>query len=84
MWEDFHKHNRMVRAEECPALECPDCHNNLIVRTKPDASSDLFLWCAVDDIYIQPGMEMHHQIKNTIRLVELQRTATTGIMETTD
>src|ERR1044072_3494560 len=73
MWADFHKYSRLAREGIVPALECPDCQNNLIVRTKFDASSDLYLWCAVDDKYIKPGLEMHHQIKSAIKEVERAR-----------
>src|ERR1041384_879494 len=74
MWSDFHKYNQLVRDNIAPALECPDCHNNLILRTKLDASSDLYLWCPIDDKYIKPGLEMHHQIKSAIKEVERART----------
>ena len=70
MWSEFHKYNRYAREGIVPALECPDCHNNLILRIKLDASSDPTLWCPVDNTYITPGLEMHHQIKSKIEEVE--------------
>jgi hypothetical protein len=61
----------LVKEEKAPALGCPDCGYNLIVRMKPDASPDLRLWCPVCDTYILPGLEMHHQVKRIIASIDL-------------
>lgn len=68
MWEDFRKYNLLVDNNLAPALTCPNCQAVLILINEPDAIPDLRLWCSVDDTNIVPGLELHQQIMNYVRM----------------
>lgn len=62
MWDDFHRYEMFVREGLLPPLECPDCEGPLVVRFK-ESSDNLYLWCAVQDTYSEPGLALRDKVR---------------------
>lgn len=65
-WYYYHQYRLLAARGMVKHLTCPDCGSNLITRIRKD-DDDVWLWCAADDAWTRPGLDVFTQIKAVVR-----------------